>query len=68
MWCLVFVPPRSIRSKANELEPYAYLRHVFTELPKAQSLGEFEALLPTRLDPAALARDSLQETFPATRQ
>ena len=42
-------------AKANGLEPYAYLRHVFTELPKAQSLAEVEALLPTRLDPAALA-------------
>ena len=33
------------------------LRHVFTELPKAQFLAEVEALLPTRLVPAALARD-----------
>ena len=47
-------------AKANGLEPYAYLRHVFTELPKAQSLADIEALLPTRLDPAALARDSGQ--------
>ena len=45
-----------------------YLRHVFTELPKAQSLAEVEALLPTRLDPAALAPDSLQESFLAARQ
>ena len=43
-------------AKANRLEPYAYLRHVFTELPKAQSLADIEALLQTRLDPAALAR------------
>ncbi len=55
-------------AKANGLEPYAYLRHVFTELPKAKSLGEIEALLPTRLAPAALARDSLQEPFPSARQ
>ena len=55
-------------AKANGLEPYAYLRHVFTELPKAQSLADIEALLPTRLDPAALARDSLQGLFPAARQ
>ena len=55
-------------AKANGLEPYAYLRHVFTELPKAQSLGEVEALLPTRLDPAALAPDSLQGSIPAVRQ
>ena len=45
-----------------------YLRHVFTALPKAQSLAEIEALLPTRLDTAALAPDSLQESFLAARQ
>ena len=55
-------------AKANGLEPYAYLRHVFTELPKAQSLVDVEALLPTRLDPAALVRDSLQGLSPAARQ
>ena len=33
-------------AKANGLEPYAYLRHVFTELPKAQTLEAIEALLP----------------------
>ena len=41
-------------AKANGLEPYAYLRRVFTELPRAQSLGDVEALLPTRLTPADL--------------
>ena len=41
-------------AKANGLEPYAYLRHVFTESPKPQSLGDVEALLPTRLDPSRL--------------
>ena len=45
-------------AKTNRLEPYAYLRHVFTELPKAQSLSDVEALLPTRLDPARLANAS----------
>jgi len=39
---------------ANGLEPYAYLRHVFTELPKAQSLEHIEALLPFHLDPSDL--------------
>jgi transposase len=33
-------------AKANGLEPYAYLRHLFTELPKAQTLEQIEALLP----------------------
>ena len=55
-------------AKANGIEPYAYLRHVFTELPKAQSLAEVEALLPTRLDPGALAPDSLQDSCLDPRQ
>ena len=46
-------------AKANGLEPYAYLPNVFTELPNAQSHSEVEALLPTRLDHAALALDPL---------
>jgi transposase len=33
-------------ARANGLEPYAYLRHVFTELPKAKTVEQFEALLP----------------------
>jgi len=33
-------------AKANGLEPYAYLRHVFTDLPKATTQAEIEALLP----------------------
>ena len=44
------------------------LRNVFTELPKAQSFTDVEVLLPTRLEPAALDRDSLQGSFPAARQ
>jgi transposase len=37
---------------ANGLEPYAYLRYVFTELPKATSVADIEALLPARIDPS----------------
>lgn len=33
-------------AKANGLEPYAYLRKVFTELPQADSVEAIEALLP----------------------
>ena len=33
-------------AKANGLEPYAYLRHLFTELPKATTVEAIEALLP----------------------
>ena len=36
-------------AKANGLEPYAYLRRVFTELPNAQRLDDIEALLPWQL-------------------
>lgn len=38
-------------AKANHLEPYAYLRHVFKELPAAHNLQALEALLPCNLDP-----------------
>jgi len=41
-------------AKANGLDPYAYLRHLFTWLPQATSLEDIEALLPTRLDPQTL--------------
>jgi len=36
-------------AKANKLEPYAYLRHIFTKLPMATSLEDYEALLPWAL-------------------
>ncbi|MEM8562571.1 MAG: IS66 family transposase [Pseudomonadota bacterium] len=36
-------------AKANGLEPYRYLRHVFTELPKAVNIEDVEALLPHRM-------------------
>ena len=37
-------------AKANGLEPYAYLRYLFTELPKAETVNAIEALLPGNLD------------------
>ena len=37
-------------AKANGLEPYAYLRYVFTELPKAETVDAIEALLPYNVD------------------
>jgi transposase len=33
-------------AKANNLEPYAYLRKIFTELPQAETLDDVDALLP----------------------
>jgi transposase len=35
-------------ARANELEPYVYLRRLFTELPAAQNIADIEALLPFR--------------------
>lgn len=39
-------------AKANGVEPYRYLARLFAELPKAQTIEQFEALLPwsIRLD------------------
>jgi transposase len=37
-------------ARANNCEPYSYLRHIFTHLPSAQSLADYEALLPWNLD------------------
>lgn len=42
-------------AKANDLEPFAYLRHIFTELPTATTLEDFEKLLPWNLNQAALS-------------
>ena len=33
-------------AKANGLDPYAYLKKIFTELPNAKTLDQVEALLP----------------------
>jgi transposase len=33
-------------ARANGLEPYAYLRRLFAELPKAKTVEDFESLLP----------------------
>ena len=33
-------------AKANGLEPYGYLRHIFEKLPLAKTLEDYEALLP----------------------
>lgn len=36
-------------AKANGAEPYAWLRHVLTRLPRAQTADQFEALMPWNL-------------------
>lgn len=42
-------------AKANGLEPYAYLRHVFKELPNATGIDHIEMLLPWNLDRQTIA-------------
>ena len=44
--------------KANGVEPYAYLKHLFTALPHAQTADDYEALLPWHL--RAEARTTLR--------
>lgn len=39
-------------AKANGIEPYRYLRHLFEELPKATCVDDYEALLPWNITPA----------------
>jgi transposase len=45
-------------AKANNLEPYAYLRYLFEKLPTTLP-GNIEQLLPTRLSPRELVLDDL---------
>ena len=33
-------------AKSNRIEPFAYLKTIFTDLPKATSLENIEALVP----------------------
>ena len=44
-------------AKANGIEPYAYLRVLFAELPKATTVEEIEALLPGNIDLAQFKKD-----------
>ena len=41
-------------AKANGVDPFYYLAHVFKELPRAQTLEDIEALLPWRVDGAKI--------------
>lgn len=42
-------------AKANNIEPYRYLRCLFEKLPSARSMDEYKALLPNRIDKALLS-------------
>ncbi len=43
-------------AKANRLEPYHYLKHLFTEIPKATCAEDFERLLPWNVPMEAVPR------------
>jgi transposase len=45
-------------AKANALEPYMYLRHLFERLPFAYTAEEYKALMPQNIDPTILAINS----------
>lgn len=49
-------------AKANGIEPYAYLRLVFTELPRAATLADFETLLPRNVDRAKLQAETAPQS------
>lgn len=42
-------------AKANYLEPYAYLRHIFEKLPLMRSQQDLTALLPKNITPESIA-------------
>jgi transposase len=42
-------------AKANSLEPYAYLCHIFKKLPLAQTDQDLKEMLPQNIDPATIA-------------
>jgi transposase len=43
-------------AKANDLEPYSYLRHLFAVLPIANTVDDIEALLPGNVDKDQITR------------
>ena len=46
-------------AKANGLEPYAYLKHIFEKLPLAQTEQDLKDLLPQNIDSESIAISNL---------
>ena len=42
-------------AKANGLEPYAYLRHIFKKLPLAQTEQDLKDIPPQNINPDSIA-------------
>lgn len=49
-------------ARAHGLNPYEYLKAVFTEIPRAKTTEDVEALLPWRWHAAAIAAEPVRET------
>ena len=49
-------------AKANEIEPYVYLRHIFKALPYADTVEKVEALLPWNMKDQMLSFKSNEKT------
>jgi len=47
-------------AKANDLEPYQYLRHLFENIPQAKTAKGLKALLPMNLDRDSINNSSLK--------
>ena len=45
-------------AKANGLEPYGYLRHIFKKMPLVQTEQDLKDLLPQNTDPDSIALSS----------
>jgi hypothetical protein len=53
--------------RANGIEPHAYLTHLYTEMPKATTVEQLEALLPWNvkpLHPGPRAPDRISASWP----
>ena len=48
-------------AKANGLEPYAYLRHIFEKLPLVQTEQNLINLLPQNIDPESIGISNLNQ-------
>lgn len=46
-------------AKANNCEPYSYLRHIFERLPQASTLADYEALLPWNVNRTRIMLDGM---------
>ena len=51
-------------AKANGIEPYDYLRYLYSELPKANTVEQIESLLPFNIPAEALSNTTKAASAP----